>query len=67
MIFLLLQLIYLILEYQNSKLKKINYYINDILSSLGKFYSPLVYEIVIYAMDVNVLHITNGNAGFRYS
>jgi hypothetical protein len=45
---------------------KVNY-INDILSSLGKFYSPLVYEIVIYAMDVNVLHITNGNAGFRYS
>jgi hypothetical protein len=42
-------------------------YIHNIISSLGKFYNPLVYEIVVYAVDVNVLHITNGTAAFRYT
>ena len=45
---------------------KVNY-INSLLSSLEKFYNPLVYEIVVYAIDVNILHITNGTLGFRYS
>ena len=47
----------------NSRVK----YIHDILGEKGIFYNKLGFEVVIYALDVNILTISNGTAGFKYS
>jgi hypothetical protein len=47
----------------NSRVK----YIHDILGEKGYVYNKLGFEIVIYALDVNILTISNGTAAFKYS
>jgi len=47
----------------NSRVK----YIHDILGEKGIVYNKLGFEVVIYALDVNILTISNGTAAFKYS
>ena len=47
----------------NSKVK----YIHTLLNNKGINYSKLGFEVVIYALDVNILTISNGSAAFKYS
>lgn len=42
-------------------------YIHNILSNIGKNYNNLGFEIIVYALDINILHVLNGSAQFRFS